>query len=82
MTQDTRSIPKMNVSDELSYCKTLKEKFMRSFTILDLQYAYRFYGFKGKAQYLHGHTAILALEVEDTVNAGVNHGHLDPGITF
>ena len=45
---------------------------MRSFTTLDLQYAHRFYGFKGEAQYLHGHTGILTLEVEDTINAGVN----------
>ena len=45
---------------------------MRSFTVLDLQYAHRFYGFKGEAQYLHGHTGILTLEVEDTVNMGVN----------
>jgi len=37
---------------------------MRSFTTLDLQYAHRFYGFKGEAQYLHGHTGILTLEVD------------------
>jgi 6-pyruvoyltetrahydropterin/6-carboxytetrahydropterin synthase len=45
---------------------------MRSFTTLDLQYAHRFYGFQGEAQYLHGHTGILTIEVEDTVNMGVN----------
>ena len=45
---------------------------MKSITTLDLQYAHRFYGFKGEAQYLHGHTGILTLEVEDTVNMGVN----------
>ena len=45
---------------------------MRSITKLDLQYAHRFYGFKGEAQYLHGHTGVLTLEVEDSVNAGVN----------
>lgn len=45
---------------------------MKSFTTLDLQYAHRFYGFRGEAQYLHGHTGILTLEVEDTINAGVN----------
>ena len=45
---------------------------MRSITKLDLQYAHRFYGFKGEAQYLHGHTGILTLEVEDTINTGVN----------
>ena len=41
---------------------------MRSITTLDLQYAHRFYGFKGEAQYLHGHTGVLTIEVEDTVN--------------
>jgi len=45
---------------------------MRSFTTLYLQYAHRFYGFKGEAQYLHRHTGILTIEVEDTVNEGVN----------
>ncbi len=45
---------------------------MRSSTKLDLQYAHRFYGFKGEAQYLHGHTGILTIEVEDSVNEGVN----------
>ena len=44
---------------------------MRSQTTFDLQYAHRFYGFKGEAQYLHGHTGTLTIEVEDTVNAGV-----------
>ena len=45
---------------------------MKSITQFDLQYAHRFYGFKGEAQYLHGHTGHLVIEVEDTVNAGVN----------
>ena len=45
---------------------------MRSFATFDIQYAHRFYGFKGEAQYLHGHTGILTLEVEDSVNEGVN----------
>lgn len=45
---------------------------MRSFTTLELQYAHRFYGFKGEAQHLHGHTGILTIEVEDDVNMGVN----------
>ncbi|MDR3210554.1 MAG: 6-carboxytetrahydropterin synthase [Planctomycetota bacterium] len=44
---------------------------MRSFTKLDLQYAHRFLGFQGEAQYLHGHTGILTIEVEDSVNPGV-----------
>lgn len=45
---------------------------MKSITTLELQYAHRFYGFKGEAQYLHGHTGILTIEVEDSINMGVN----------
>ncbi|MGL4988487.1 MAG: 6-pyruvoyl trahydropterin synthase family protein [Cetobacterium sp.] len=45
---------------------------MRSITKFDLQYAHRFYKFKGEAQYLHGHTGVLTIEVEDSVNEGVN----------
>lgn len=45
---------------------------MRSIATLDIQYAHRFYGFKGEAQYLHGHTGILTIEVEDTIEEGVN----------
>lgn len=45
---------------------------MRSITTFDLQYAHRFYGFKGEAQYLHGHTGVLTIELEDDVNPGVN----------
>lgn len=45
---------------------------MRSITTLHLQYAHRFYNFKGEAQYLHGHTGTLTIEVEDTVEPGVN----------
>ena len=45
---------------------------MRSIAKLDLQYAHRFYGFKGEAQYLHGHTGVLTLEVAGSINKGVN----------
>ena len=45
---------------------------MRSIAHIDIQYAHRFYGFKGEAQYLHGHTGGLTIEVEDSVNPGVN----------
>ncbi len=45
---------------------------MRSETTFTLQYAHRFYGFKGEAQYLHGHTGTLTIEVEDSINKGVN----------
>ncbi|MCM1162633.1 MAG: 6-carboxytetrahydropterin synthase [Duncaniella sp.] len=45
---------------------------MRSLSTFNLQYAHRFYGFKGEAQYLHGHTGTMTIEVEDTINDGVN----------
>lgn len=45
---------------------------MRSSTQFELQYAHRFYGFQGEAQYLHGHSGTLTIEVEDDINAGVN----------
>lgn len=45
---------------------------MRSMTTFDIQYAHRFPGFGGEAQYLHGHTGRLTIEVEDSVNPGVN----------
>ena len=45
---------------------------MRSYTTFSLQYAHRLYGFKGEAQYLHGHTGVLTIEVEDSIDAGVN----------
>lgn len=45
---------------------------MRSITTLELQYAHRFYGFRGEAQFLHGHTGVLTIEVEGTINDGVN----------
>ena len=45
---------------------------MRSMTTFQLQYAHRFYGFKGEAQYLHGHTGALTIEVEDSIEPGVN----------
>ncbi len=45
---------------------------MRSITTFDLQYAHRFYKFQGEAQYLHGHTGVLTIEVEDSIEQGVN----------
>lgn len=45
---------------------------MKSITTFNLQYAHRFYGFKGEAQYLHGHTGTMTIEVEDDINEGVN----------
>ena len=45
---------------------------MKSIATFDLQYAHRFYGFKGEAQYLHGHTGTMTIEVEDSINEGVN----------
>lgn len=45
---------------------------MKSITTFTLQYAHRFYNFKGEAQYLHGHTGVMTIEVEDSINEGVN----------
>lgn len=45
---------------------------MKSITTFTLQYAHRFYGFCGEAQYLHGHTGTMTIEVEDSINEGVN----------
>ena len=45
---------------------------MRSSTTFTLQYAHRFLGFCGEAQYLHGHTGTITIEVEDKINEGVN----------
>lgn len=45
---------------------------MKSITTFNLQYAHRFYGFKGEARYLHGHTGTMTIEVEDCINEGVN----------
>ena len=45
---------------------------MKSITTFNIQYAHRFYGFCGEAQYLHGHTGIMTIEVEDSINEGVN----------
>lgn len=47
---------------------------MRSITSIELQYAHRLYGLKGEAQYLHGHTGVLTIEVEYGVNT-VNQGN-------
>lgn len=41
---------------------------MRSITSLKIQYAHRFLGYEGEAQYLHGHQGSLQIEVEGTVN--------------
>ena len=45
---------------------------MKSITSFQIQYAHRFLGFRGEAQYLHGHTGVLTIEVEDSINPGVN----------
>ncbi len=45
---------------------------MKSLTTFDIQYAHRFFKFQGEAQYLHGHTGTLTIEVEGDINPGVN----------
>lgn len=39
-----------------------------SITKLNIQYAHRFLGYAGEAQYLHGHTGTLTIEVAGEVN--------------
>lgn len=41
---------------------------MRSLTRLNIQYAHRFLGYEGEAQYLHGHTGLLTIEIEGEVD--------------
>ncbi len=41
---------------------------MRSITHLNIQYSHRFLNFEGEAQYLHGHTGLLTIEVEGGVD--------------
>ena len=43
-------------------------KTTRSFTTLNIQYAHRFLNYEGEAQYLHGHTGTLSIEVEGDVD--------------
>ncbi|MDR0249010.1 MAG: 6-carboxytetrahydropterin synthase [Oscillospiraceae bacterium] len=43
---------------------------MVSFTTLGIEYAHRFLGYKGEAQYLHGHHGQLTIEVEGAVDPG------------
>ncbi|MDR1690105.1 MAG: 6-carboxytetrahydropterin synthase [Clostridiales bacterium] len=39
-----------------------------SITKLNIQYAHRFLGYEGEAQYLHGHSGLLTIEVDGEVN--------------
>jgi 6-pyruvoyltetrahydropterin/6-carboxytetrahydropterin synthase len=43
-------------------------RVLRSIARLNIQYAHRFLGYIGEAQYLHGHTGTLTIEVEGGVN--------------
>ena len=45
------------------------KRVLRSSATLDIQYAHRFLGYIGEAQYLHGHTGTLTIEVEGGVNS-------------
>ncbi|MDR2588525.1 MAG: 6-carboxytetrahydropterin synthase [Spirochaetales bacterium] len=46
-----------------------EKRVLRSITKFDIQYAHRFLGYIGEAQYLHGHTGTLTIEVEGEVNS-------------
>jgi 6-pyruvoyltetrahydropterin/6-carboxytetrahydropterin synthase len=45
-----------------------EKRVLTSITKLNIQYAHRFLGYIGEAQYLHGHTGTLTIEVENGVN--------------
>ncbi|GHV90108.1 hypothetical protein AGMMS50268_06110 [Spirochaetia bacterium] len=45
-----------------------EKRVLTSITKLNIQYAHRFLGYIGEAQYLHGHTGTLTIEVEGGVN--------------
>ncbi|GHT93309.1 hypothetical protein FACS1894140_6320 [Spirochaetia bacterium] len=45
-----------------------EKRILTSITKLNIQYAHRFLGYIGEAQYLHGHTGTLTIKVEGGVN--------------
>jgi 6-pyruvoyltetrahydropterin/6-carboxytetrahydropterin synthase len=45
-----------------------EKRRLTSITKINIQYAHRFLGYIGEAQYLHGHTGTLTIEVEGEVN--------------
>ena len=47
----------------------VEKRLATSITKLNIQYAHRFLGYIGEAQYLHGHTGTLTVEVEGNVNS-------------
>ena len=49
---------------------------MISFTKIGIEYAHRFLGYEGEAQYLHGHHGELTIEVEGEVNS--KNGFVQP----
>ena len=53
---------------------------MRSFTTFDIQYAHRFYKFQGEAQYLHGHSGTLTIEISGEVDNSTGFVHPCAGI--
>ena len=52
----------------------MKNKYT-SIVNLDFQYAHRFMNYAGEAQYLHGHTGLLTLELEDVVDPVTGFAH-------
>lgn len=50
------------------------EKY-RSLVHLEFQYAHRFMYYEGEAQYLHGHSGHLDIELEDTVDPVTGFAH-------
>lgn len=53
---------------------------MKSVTTLGIEYAHRFLGYEGEAQYLHGHHGQLTIEVEGSVDSRTGFVHPCNGI--
>ena len=51
------------------------ENKARSIMTLDFQYAHRFMNYPGEAQYLHGHSGLLTIEIEGEVDPVTGFAH-------
>ena len=62
---------KMNRGENIMNC---------SMATFDIAYAHRFFDYDGEAQYLHGHTGTLTVEIGGEVNEGTGFVHPCSGI--
>jgi 6-pyruvoyltetrahydropterin/6-carboxytetrahydropterin synthase len=63
------------VIDEKAGSSDAVANLTRSFTTLGIEYAHRFLGYAGEAEYLHGHHGQLTIEVEGGVNESSGFVH-------